>query len=98
MEELKILYKEIDRLSRYEIEKVEIVNSIYDSFSIENREDIRKAIINTNICLLNKNENYLFEHEPYHTFTMRIRNQPKPIDILEYICDCSISFSHVKQL
>ncbi|CAG8474451.1 5451_t:CDS:2 [Racocetra fulgida] len=65
IEELKNLYKEIDHLSRYKIEKIEIVNSIYDSFSIEHREDIRKAIINANIRLLNKNENYLFELEIY---------------------------------
>ncbi|CAG8857605.1 10246_t:CDS:1, partial [Gigaspora margarita] len=56
MEELKNLYKEIDLLSKYDIEKIEIINSIYESFSIEHREDIRKAIINANIRLLDKNE------------------------------------------
>ncbi|CAG8687772.1 18173_t:CDS:2 [Gigaspora rosea] len=98
MEELKNLYKEIDLLSRYDIEKFEIINSMYESFSIDNREEIRKAILNANIRLLNKNESYLVEYEPYHTFIMRIRKQHKPNDIMEYICDCSISINHVKNL
>ncbi|CAG8816600.1 7287_t:CDS:2, partial [Gigaspora margarita] len=96
MEELKNLYKEIDLLSKYNVEKIEIINSIYESFSIEHREDIRKAIIKANIRLLNKNESYLVK---YHTFIMRIRKQHKPNDdIMEYICDCSITLNHVKQL
>ena len=98
IEELKNLYKKIDLLSRYDTEKIEIINSIYESFSIEHREDIRKAIINANIHLLNKNESYLVEYEPYHTFIMRKRKQHKPNDIMEYICDCSITLNHVKQL
>ncbi|RIB15702.1 hypothetical protein C2G38_2247484 [Gigaspora rosea] len=56
MEELKNLYKEIDLLSKYDIEKIKIINSMYESFSIEHREDIRKAIIKANIRLLYKNE------------------------------------------
>ncbi|CAG8780923.1 16046_t:CDS:1, partial [Gigaspora margarita] len=98
IEELKNLYKEIDLLSRYDIEKIEIINSMYESVSIEHKEDIRKAIINANIRLLNKNESYLVEYEPYHTFAMHIRKQHKPNDIMEYICDCSITINHVKQL
>ncbi|KAF0405616.1 hypothetical protein F8M41_008911 [Gigaspora margarita] len=98
MEELKNMYKEIDLLSKYDVEKIEIINSIYKSFSIEHREDIRKAIIKANIRLLNKNENYLIEYEPYHTFIMHLRKQHKPNDIMEYICDCSITLNHVKQL
>jgi len=98
MEELKNLYKEIDLLSKYDIEKIEIINSMYESFSIEHREDIRKAIIKANIRLLYKNESYLIEYEPYHTFVMRIRKHHKPNDIMEYICDCSITLNHVKQL
>ncbi|CAG8720511.1 16566_t:CDS:1 [Gigaspora rosea] len=98
MEELKNLYKEIDLLSKYDIEKIKIINSMYESFSIEHREDIRKAIIKANIRLLYKNESYLIEYEPYHTFVMRIRKQHKPNDIMEYICDCSITLNHVKQL
>jgi hypothetical protein len=97
IEELKNLYKEIDLLSRYDIEKIEIINSMYESFSIDHREDIRKAIINANIRLLNKNESYLVEYEPYHIFIMRIRKQHRPNDIMEYICDCSISINHVKK-
>ncbi|RIB29420.1 hypothetical protein C2G38_2056838 [Gigaspora rosea] len=98
MEELKNLYKEIDLLSKYDIEKIKIINSMYELFSIEHREDIRKAIIKANIRLLYKNESYLIEYEPYHTFVMRIRKQHKPNDIMEYICDCSITLNHVKQL
>ncbi|CAG8746218.1 10312_t:CDS:2, partial [Gigaspora rosea] len=98
MEELKKLYKEIELLSRYDIEKIEIINSMYESFSIKHREDIRKAIINANIRLLNKNKGYLVEYEPYHKFMMRIRKQHKPKDIMEYICDCSISINHIKNL
>ncbi|CAG8793666.1 26434_t:CDS:1 [Gigaspora margarita] len=97
MEELKKLYKEIDLLSRYDIEKIEIINSMYKSFSIEHRKDIRKAIINANIQLLNKNESYLVEYEPYNTFIMRIRKQHKPNNIMEYICDCSITINHINQ-
>ncbi|CAG8856715.1 14005_t:CDS:1, partial [Gigaspora margarita] len=59
MEELKNLYKEIDLLSRYDIEKIEIINTIYESFSNKHRKDIRNAIINANVRLLDKNENYL---------------------------------------
>ncbi|CAG8839557.1 40377_t:CDS:1, partial [Gigaspora margarita] len=98
MEELKNLYKEIDLLSKFDIEKIEIINSMYESFSIEHREEIRKAIINANIRLLDKNESYLIEYEPYHTFIMRIRKQNRPNDIMEYIYDCSITLNHVKQL
>ena len=98
MKKLKILYKKIDILSKYNVEKIEIINSMYESFSIEHREDIRKAIIKANIRLLYKNESYLIEYEPYHTFVMRIRKQHKPNDIMEYICDCSITLNHVKQL
>ncbi|CAG8776048.1 41160_t:CDS:1, partial [Gigaspora margarita] len=97
MDELKKLYKEIDLLSRYDIEKIEIINSMYESFSIKHREDIRKAIINANIQLLNKNKSYLVEYEPYNTFIMRIRKQHKPNDIMEHICDCSITINHVNQ-
>ncbi|CAG8674342.1 8644_t:CDS:1 [Dentiscutata erythropus] len=97
MEELKKLYKEIDFLSRYDIKKIEIINSMYESFSIEHREDIRKAIINANIQLFNSNESYLVEYKPYHTFIMCIRKQHKPNDIMEYICDCSITINHVNQ-
>ncbi|CAG8638006.1 22384_t:CDS:1, partial [Gigaspora margarita] len=98
MEELKNLYKEIDLLSKYDVEKIEIISSMYESFSIEYREDIKKAIIKANIHLLNKNESYLIEYEPYHTFIMRIRKQNRPNDIMEYICNCSITLNHVKQL
>ncbi|CAG8853344.1 32131_t:CDS:1, partial [Gigaspora margarita] len=70
MKELKKLYKKIDFLARYDIEKIEIINSMYESFSIEHREDIRKAIIKANIRLLNKNKSYLVEYEPYNTFIM----------------------------
>ncbi|CAG8720002.1 8519_t:CDS:1, partial [Gigaspora margarita] len=34
IEELKILYKEINLLSKYDIEKIEIINSMYKSFSL----------------------------------------------------------------
>ncbi|CAG8848292.1 7693_t:CDS:1, partial [Gigaspora margarita] len=96
---LKNLYKEINLLSRYDVEKIEIINLMYESFSIEHKEDIRKAIIKANIRLLNKNESYLIEYKPYHTFIMRMRKQYKPNDnIMEYICDCSITLNHVKQL
>ncbi|CAG8852428.1 13082_t:CDS:1, partial [Gigaspora margarita] len=84
--------------SNYDIEKIEIINSMYESFSIEHKEEIRKAIIKANIHLLNKNESYLIEYKPYYTFIMRIRKQHKPNDIMKYICDCSITLNHVKQL
>ncbi|CAG8509571.1 1014_t:CDS:1 [Cetraspora pellucida] len=92
MEELKNLYKEIDLLSKYNIKKIEIINSMYESFSTEHKKDIRKAIINANIRLLNKNESYLVEYELYYAFIMRIRKQHKPNDNGIHYKSCKTTF------